>query len=105
MERCFRSVSGVFFRVFEAISKGVSNQFQGSFWRVSRKFPGVSWKFKDYFKSVMEISKVFQRSSDMFLERFMGALRKCQWCFKSVSRGIQKSFNRHSNQVSSFKRG
>ena len=59
--RCF---SGVFLRVFEAISKGVSKQSQGSFqrvsrkfsvskgvlkqfqgspWRVSTKFPGVSW--------------------------------------------------------------
>ena len=62
----FRGVSVL--RVFEAISKGVSKQFQWSFRRVSMKFPGVSWKFKDYFKTVIAISKVFQRSSEMFLK-------------------------------------
>ena len=49
----FRGVSVL--RVFEAISKGVSKQFQWSFRRVSMKFPGVSWKFKDYFKTVITI--------------------------------------------------
>ena len=42
---CFQYVSGVFLRVFEAISKGVSKQFRGSFWMVSRKFLGISRKF------------------------------------------------------------
>ena len=37
-----KGVSGEFLRVCEASSKGVSKQFQGSFWRVSRKLPGVS---------------------------------------------------------------
>ena len=49
--------------MFEAISKEVSKQFHGSFRRVSRNVPGVSWKFQG---SAMEISKVFQGSSEVF---------------------------------------
>ena len=66
----FIGVSGVFLRVFEAISIGVSKQFHGSFQR-------VSGKFEDCFKSVMEISKVFQRSSEIWVlyENFKGVSR------------------------------
>ena len=67
--------------MFEAISKGVSNQFQASFQRVSRKFLGVSWKFKDCFKSVMEkrcfkeVLRCFKKVSWVLLENFKGVSR------------------------------
>ena len=37
----FEGGLGVFLRLFEESSEGVSKQFQASFWRVSRKFLGV----------------------------------------------------------------
>ena len=51
----FKKVSGVFHECFEEVFR----EFQ-------RTSHGVSWKFNDCFKSVMEISKVFQRSSERF---------------------------------------
>ena len=56
-QETFRGVTGVFLRVFEASSKGVLRQYQGSFQRVSSKFLDVSWKisrmFQECFKTVL----------------------------------------------------
>ena len=58
----FKGVSGVFLRLFEAISTGVLKQFQGSFRRVSRKF----LVFPGSLKSVSRELWKFQRCSEMF---------------------------------------
>ena len=61
----FEGVLGVFLSVFEASSKVVLKQFQGSFQRVSSKFLGVSWKFQECFKRSrsLDVDIISQRKS------------------------------------------
>ena len=79
----FKGVLGVFLRVFEASSKGVLKQFQGSFQRVSSKFLGVSWKFQECFRSV---SKKCYGNVKSVSQKLQGVLRKFHGCFREISR-------------------
>ena len=55
----FRGVSGVFLRVFEAISKGVLKQSQWSLRKVSRKFSVSKGVLKQFRGSPRRVSRKF----------------------------------------------
>ena len=90
----FRDVSGVLLRVFEAISKGVLKQFQGSFRRVSRMFPVFHGSLKTISRLLWKFQRCFKEVMRCFLESFMGALGKWVFkeCFTGDSRKFQKTF-------------
>ena len=85
VSRKLEGVLGVFLRLFEESSKGVSKQFQGGFWRVSRKFLGVLWKCQRSCWSVWKFRKCFKE----FPRSFRKISGRFQVCFKSASRVIQ----------------
>ena len=55
----FKGISGVFLRVFEAISKGVLKQFQGNFQRVSRKLRVFHGRLKTVSREVWKFQRCF----------------------------------------------
>ena len=74
--------------MFQRSLIGVSMKYQGCFMQVSwiGSFNGVSRKFQKSFKGVLR----------EFLEIIQGSFRAVQmqfpWCFKKVSRVLQKCF-------------